>query len=61
MEKIFEIARKFRVILFVITIVAFVVLGLSKCQAFWPPDMVPHIDLPELPTKPENPYDDGTS
>ncbi len=60
MEKIFEIARKFRLVLFVITIAAFVILASAKCQAFYPPDLVPHIDFPELPTKPEDPYDDGT-
>ncbi len=60
MEKSFELARKFRLGLAILTLVVFTLIAASKATAFWPPDMVPH--GPEVPDHPipKNPHDDGT-
>lgn len=54
MESIFEMARNFRLVLFVIAVVVIC----AKASAFWPPDLVPHVEIPELPGQPER-DDDG--
>lgn len=52
MEKIFEIARKFRLILFMVAIVAVVIA--NNADAFWPADWVPTgPHLPEPKPLPE--------
>lgn len=43
MEESFELARKFRILFFIIIVIAFAV----KAYAFWPPDLVPHPHIPE--------------
>lgn len=60
MEKTFELARKFRLCLAVLTIAIFALMATSKVHAFWPPDLIPH--GPEIPDHPipKNPHDDGT-
>lgn len=55
MEKIFELARKFRLALFIITVAAFAIVATAKCNAFWPPDMVPH--GPHFPEPEKHPDD----
>jgi len=53
MEKMFEMARKFRLFIFIITIGAISAVNIS--DAFWPPDLIPH--GPELPEPTKYPDD----
>lgn len=56
MEKIFEIARNFRLVLVVIGVAALIIC--SYASAFLPPDLVPHPHIPDAPTKPGPSYPD---
>lgn len=55
MEKIFELSRKLRLAIFVIAIIAIVISNNS--DAFYPPDCVPHLELPD-PVTPGDEYED---
>lgn len=52
-QKIFEIALKTRVAIYVIGTIA-LLLCARECKAFWPPDMVPHPMPPEMPHEPDD-------
>jgi hypothetical protein len=45
MEKMFELARKFRLAVMVIGIGAIIIS--NSASAFWPPDWVPHPIVPD--------------
>lgn len=49
MEKIFEIARKFKLAIFIIAVVA--VSSVSVVDAFWSPDLIPHPPVLPVPIK----------
>jgi hypothetical protein len=47
-ERLYEFAFAFRHALWIL-IVILAVLGIfTKANAFWPPDMVPHVGYPEI-------------